>query len=247
MLKDVKLRLENDSFETLLDSRNELIRMTNGVLNTSTLSLSQAVPSDYVSVAAAVPYEVFDITSSQVAQLMQILGSIFTNNDVLEFFLLSCSTFLEGFNANKVFYIWWGSGNNAKSLVQTLLMKTFGEYCSTAPTSLITGKRTGASNATPELCHVEKRLVVFLQEPNPDEKIKAGMIKELTGNDRMYTRQLFKSGKTMMFKAKLVLVCNNILEIPGMDAALRRHKPCSHLRAHSWTQENTVSEARRGP
>ena len=101
-------------------------------------------------------------------------------------------------------------------------MKALGEYCSTAPTSLVTGQRTNSSNATPELCHVEKRLVVFLQEPNPDEKIKAGKMKEMTGNDSMYVRQLFKSGKTITFKAKIVIVCNNIIEIPGMDAAIRR-------------------------
>jgi phage/plasmid-associated DNA primase len=63
---------------------------------------------------------------------------------------------------------------------------------------------------------------VFLQEPNPDEKIKAGIIKEMTRNDRMYMRQLFRSGTTMAFKAKIVLVCNNIIEVPGMDSALRR-------------------------
>lgn len=101
-------------------------------------------------------------------------------------------------------------------------MKTFGEYCSTAPTSLVTGKRTDSSNATPELCHVEKKLVVFLQEPNPEEKIKSGKMKEMTGNDSMYVRQLFKSGKTMVLKAKIVIVCNNIIDIPGMDAAIRR-------------------------
>lgn len=222
LLKDIRLRLQDDSFESMLNSRRDIIRMTNGVYNTGDSALSDPVPSDYVSVIAGVGYQIFDDRSSEVTQLMGILGAIFPEKDLLDFFMLSCSTFLEGFNANKVFYIWWGTGNNAKSLVQALVMKAFGDYCSTAPTSLITGKRTSSSNATPELCHVENKLVVFLQEPNPDEKIKAGMIKEMTGNDRMYTRQLFKSGKTMMFKAKIVIVCNNVMEIMGIDAALRR-------------------------
>ena len=52
--------------------------------------------------------------------------------------------------------------------------------------------------------------------------IKAGKMKEMTGNDSMYVRQLFKSGKTITFKAKIVIVCNNIIDIPGMDAAIRR-------------------------
>lgn len=220
--KDLKMRMQDDNFSKLLDSRRDLIRMVNGVYNTKTGSLSDPVPSDYVSVVAGVPYQVFDYRSSEVSTLMYILGSIFPHKEVLDFFLLSCSTFLEGYNSPKLFYIWWGTGNNAKSLVQTLVMKTLGEYCSTAPTSLVTGKRADSSNATPELCHVEKRLVVFLQEPNPEEKIKAGKMKEMTGNDSMYLRELFKPGRTMVLKAKIVIVCNNVIEIPCMDAALRR-------------------------
>ena len=222
IMKDIKLRLQNDNFCELLDSKREIIRMTNGVYNTKTGILSVPVPSDYVSVIAGVPYQIFDERSYDVSRLMFILSTIFPDPDLLDFFILSCSTFLEGYNNPKVFYIWWGMGNNAKSLVQTLVMKTFGEYCSTAPTSLVTGKRTDSSNATPELCHVERRLVVFLQEPNPEEKIKSGKMKEMTGNDSMYVRQLFKSGKTMVLKAKIVIVCNNIIDIPGMDAAIRR-------------------------
>ena len=222
MMKDIKMRLQDDNFYVLLDSRRNIIRMTNGVYDTITGTLSNPVPSDYVSVTTGVPYQIFDDNSAHLTKLIRILGSIFPDPEILDFFILSCCTFLEGYNSPKIFYIWWGAGNNAKSLVQTLVMKTFGEYCSTAPTSLVTGKRTESSNATPELCHVEKKLVVFLQEPNPDEKIKAGKMKEMTGNDSMYVRQLFKSGKTMILKAKIVIVCNNIIEIPGMDAAIRR-------------------------
>lgn len=222
MMKDIKMRLQDDGFYERLDSKRHIIRMINGVYDTIKETLSEPVPSDYVSVIAGVPYQIFDKRSHEMSRLMYILGTIFPDPEILEFFILSCCTFLEGYNSPKVFYIWWGMGNNAKSLVQTLVMKTLGDYCSSAPTSLVTGKRTDSSNATPELCHVEKRLVVFLQEPNPDEKIKAGKMKEMTGNDSMYVRQLFKSGKTMVLKAKIVIVCNNILEIPGMDAAIRR-------------------------
>lgn len=222
LLKDIKLRLQEDSFYTKLDSKINIINMMNGVYNTDTELLSLPVPSDYVSIRTGVPYEIFDTKSADIQKLLYILESIFPEYDVLDFFLTSCATFLEGYNKSKVFYIWWGYGNNAKSLIQTLVLKTFGEYCGTAPTSLVTGKRGDASGATPELCHVEKKLVVFLQEPNPEERIKAGKMKELTGNDTMYVRQLFKAGKTMNIKSKFVIVCNNIIEIPGMDAAIRR-------------------------
>ena len=222
IMKDLKLRLQDDFFEQKLDSRAEIISMHNGSFNTRAYSLLDPVPSDYVSVRAGVPYEIFDSDSTHISHLLHILSSIFTHPDVLDFFITSCATFLEGYNINKTFYVWWGTGNNAKSLIQSLVLKTFGEYCSTAPTSLITGRRTSSANATPDLCHVEKKLVVFLQEPNPDETIRAGVLKEMTGNDMMYVRQLFKNGRNVPFKTKLVLVCNNAVDIPSMDSALKR-------------------------
>lgn len=222
IMKDLKLRLQDDFFEQKLDSKAQIISMRNGSFDTRFDSLSDPVPSDYVSVQAGVPYEIFDDESKQISRLLKILLSIFTEPYVLDFFITSCATFLEGYNVNKTFYIWWGMGNNAKSLIQSLVLKTLGEYCSTAPTSLITGRRTSSANATPDLCHVEKRLVVFLQEPNPDETIRAGVLKEMTGNDMIYVRQLFKNGRNAPFKAKLVLVCNNVVDIPCMDPALKR-------------------------
>ena len=222
IMKDLKLRLQDDFFEQKLDSKAHIISMHNGSFDTRSYFLSDPVPSDYVSVQAGVSYEFFDEESKHIYRLLKILFSIFTEPYVLEFFITSCATFLEGYNVNKTFYVWWGTGNNAKSLIQSLVLKTLGEYCSTAPTSLITGRRTSSANATPDLCHVEKKLVVFLQEPNPDETIRAGVLKEMTGNDMIYVRQLFKNGRNAPFKAKLVLVCNNVVDIPCMDPALKR-------------------------
>jgi phage/plasmid-associated DNA primase len=129
---------------------------------------------------------------------------------------------LEGYNKHKVFYCWWGKGNNAKTLMQRFISSIFGDYSVSLSTSLITGKRASSSDATPDIHYAQNRLVVFLQEPNPDEKIQVGRKKELTGNDKIYSRELFRSGETMDFRAKIVIVANNALEVPGMDTAFRR-------------------------
>ena len=246
IMKDLKLRLQNDFFEQELDSKAEIISMQNGSFNTRSYSLSDPVPSDYVSVQAGVYYKIFDDHSKRILRLLTILSSIFTEPTVLDFFITSCATFLEGYNINKTFYVWWGMGNNAKSLIQSLVLKTLGEYCSTAPTSLITGRRTSSANATPDLCHVEKKLVVFLQEPNPDETIRAGVLKEMTGNDMIYVRQLFKNGRNAPFKAKLVLVCNNIVDIPCMDSALKRRITVIPFTSTFLTEREYASRKSKG-
>ena len=50
------------------------------------------------------------------------------------------------------------------------------------------------------------RLVV-LQEPNKGEVLNSGIVKEITGNDRMYVRGLFEEGLEFRPQFKVVLVC----------------------------------------
>lgn len=66
---------------------------------------------------------------------------------------------------------------------------------------------------------MEGKLTVFLQEPNPNETIKIGMIKELSGNDAIIARALFKANRTFIPKFKPIIVCNTAIEIPNIDVA----------------------------
>jgi phage/plasmid-associated DNA primase len=160
--------------------------------------------------------------SLEITYLLKLLRKVFPDPDLLKFFIRSCSTFLEGKNSKKVFYVWWGSGNNCKTGMATLVQSSLGEYCATVPVSLITGKRSSSSDATPELCHIEGKLAVFLQEPNPKEKIKTGRIKELTGNDKIFVRNLYQTGREIDIKCKIIHVCNFPTASPDTDVAFKR-------------------------
>jgi P4 family phage/plasmid primase-like protien len=218
VFKDLRHKLYNNDFLHLLNSRRDVIGLPSAnVYDIEKNIYRRCFPSDYISITTGT-----DLTTHVNQELHRVLDTVFPIPEVKKFFLRSCASFLEGYNKHKVFFVWWGLGNNAKSMMQRLINVTFGEYCTTAPTSLITGKRTESSGATPDMSHIESKLVVFLQEPNPEEKIKTGRIKELTGNDAIYTRDMYRAPRVMKVKCKLVIVCNNAMEIPDMDAAFRR-------------------------
>jgi len=218
ILKDLQYKLYDKNFLERLDARTDVIGMEHEAFDFNTNCIRKALPGDYISMTC----KGLSTQKWKIDELNDILHTIFPDTSVRKFFLRSCASVLEGYNRYKVFYIWKGNGNNAKSLMQRLMSASLGDYYSVAPTSLITRKRGTSSSATPELSFLEGRLAVFLQEPNPDEKIQVGQIKELTGNDHVYVRKLYKCPKKMKVKAKFFIVTNKVVDAPNMDLAFRR-------------------------
>ncbi|OAQ29128.1 phage/plasmid primase [Linnemannia elongata AG-77] len=222
IIKDLMYRICDDRLLSKLNSNSHLIGMANGVYDTDMGILRDPLPADYISMSTGrrLVLEV-DYWKHKTKALMNILCRIFPEKDLLRYFIATCAGMLEGSNKNKLVYVWWGKGNNGKSMIEKLVSKALGDYATVAATSLITGKRPSADNATPQLSALEGKLVVFLQEPNPNEVIRIGIVKELSGGDTITTRALFRSPRTFTPKFKLVLVCNNVMEIPNADIAFR--------------------------
>jgi P4 family phage/plasmid primase-like protien len=216
--RDLLQRLCNNGFQNKLNSYSHLIGMTNGVYDLEKRKLRNALPMDYVSMTTGIEYLQEDNVVLR-KELQKILRTVFPDKRVRKFFIQSCASLLEGRNKEKYVYVWWGKGNNAKSMMEKLLATALGDYSTVAATSLVTSKRNGAENASPQLSALEGKLSVFLQEPNPDETIKIGMIKELSGNDAITARALYKANRTFIPKFKLIIVCNTAIEIPNIDVA----------------------------
>lgn len=218
--RDLIHRLNDDKFMSRLNRNRHLIGMKDGlVYDTNVGKLRKAFPYDYLSMSTnVIPGGNID----EEYNLMKILSEVFPQPDILRYFIRSCAMLLEGRNKDKLVYVWWGKGNNGKSMMEKLLSEALGNYATVCATSLITGKRTSADNASPQLSSMEGKLVVFLQEPNPNEVIRIGTVKELSGGDAITTRALFRSPRTFIPKFKLVIVCNNVMEIPSIDTAFRK-------------------------
>jgi len=216
--RDLLQRLTNNGFQSKLNSNSHLIGMENGVYDLEKQKLRDALPMDYVSMSTHIRYLEED-DEILLKELKGILRTVFPDKRVRKFFIRSCASLLEGRNREKYVYVWWGKGNNAKSMMEKLLACALGDYSTVAATSLVTAKRGNADNASPQLSVLEGKLAVFLQEPNPNETIKIGMIKELSGNDAITARALFKNNRTFIPKFKLIIVCNTAIEIPNIDVA----------------------------
>lgn len=112
--------------------------------------------------------------------------------------------------------------SNGKSKALELYQKSFGEYCCTLPIALLTQKRGASSSASPELARARSKRFACLQEPGENERLNIGLMKEMTGGDKLYARGLYKEGGEFKPQFKMVLTCNHLPLVPSDDGGTWR-------------------------
>ena len=107
-----------------------------------------------------------------------------------------------------------GTGRNGKGMINKFMRALLGDYCFTAPTSLITDKWK-EGNPNPEIANLNKKRYAIYSEPAEGETAKGANIKRLTGENILSGRALY-SNKTKIFNnATHLLECNERLRIDG--------------------------------
>ena len=114
------------------------------------------------------------------------------------------------------------SNSNGKSVLLNFVQKAFGEYYCILPVALLTQKRTQSNSAQSELERTKGRRLTVMQEPGDGEKLNIGLMKELTGGDRILTRGLFKEPIEFKPQFKMVMTCNDLPEVSSDDGGTWR-------------------------
>tara|TARA_B110001469_G_scaffold123747_1_gene136254 strand:+ start:3483 stop:6260 length:2778 start_codon:yes stop_codon:yes gene_type:complete len=107
------------------------------------------------------------------------------------------------------FSIWTGSGGNGKSILIELLRQAMGGYCMNLPVTILTQKRKSSNAACPEKARTRGARLCYMQEPDENETINAGEMKELSGGDMILARNLYQEPFEFKPQFELVLMCND--------------------------------------
>lgn len=103
-----------------------------------------------------------------------------------------------------------------------LYQKAFGDYCCTLPISLLTQKRGASNSASPELSRAKSKRFACLQEPGENERLNIGLMKEMSGGDKIYARGLYREGGEFKPQFKMILTCNHLPIVPSDDGGTWR-------------------------
>ena len=112
--------------------------------------------------------------------------------------------------------------SNSKSLLVELFENSFGDYCCKFPITLLTMKRAASNAATSELARAKGKRFACLQEPSEDEKLNIGLMKELSGGDKIIARAIYKEPVEFKPQFKMVLLCNHLPHVPSDDGGTWR-------------------------
>jgi P4 family phage/plasmid primase-like protien len=193
-------------------------------MDLTNMNFRDGKPDDYISFSTGIDYdadkEYYEYT--EWPRVEKFLQQVLPDPDVREYFMKHLATNLIGGNQAQKFHILTGSGSNGKSMITNLMSKVLGDYACTVPISLLTQKRKGSGNAAPEVARLKGRRFVTMQEPDEAIALNTGLMKELTSGEKMYARDLFKSGSEFEVLAKFHLACNEKPKINTVDGGTWR-------------------------
>jgi P4 family phage/plasmid primase-like protien len=215
----------DSKFEEKLDENSYLIGFDNGVYDLRTGLFRNGCPDDYLSFTTSYDYESnYNPNSPDIVAIEKFLCSIHPDDDLRKYVLCFVASLLEGGNSDQKFFFWTGSGSNGKGTLVELIDNTLGDYYGTLPVSLLTVKRKGSSSATPEMADKKGKRVLVMQEPEHDDEINVGHMKELTGQDKIMARALYSQPVYYIPQFVPILPCNTLPKISSgaYDGGVRR-------------------------
>jgi P4 family phage/plasmid primase-like protien len=224
VMKECRELFFDEEFTKKIDSNKDLIAFNNGVMDLTTMSFRDGKPEDYISFSTGIDYDTkrsyFEYETWPAVD--NFIKQVLPDPEVRDYFMKHLSTNLIGGNTAQKFHILTGSGSNGKSMILNLTSTALGDYACTVPISLFTQKRKGSGNAAPEVIRLKGRRFVTMQEPDESISLNTGLMKEITSGEKMYARDLFKSGTEFEVQAKFHLACNDKPKINTTDGGTWR-------------------------
>ena len=210
------------TFYDKLDSNHNLLGFNNGVYDLKHGEHRRGRPEDYITMSTGVNYIKYDPYSEEIQGINKFLSEILTIENVRIYVVKLMATFISGSTKSEKFHVWSGSGGNGKSKLIELLEKGLGDYAGKMNISNLTQKRGNAGAANPELSRTKGRRFINMQEPDEQCTLNVGLMKEITGGDKIIARALYKEPQEFKPQFKMVLTCNARPQLPPDDDATWR-------------------------
>jgi putative DNA primase/helicase len=199
------------------DNNKKMINTLGGIIDLSKGVVMQHSKDFMVSKIAP-----FSISTKEPKLWLKFLNEIFNGDqDLIRFVQKAIGYTLTGSIKEQCMFICYGDGANGKSVFLDVISTMLGDYASNAQVETLL-YRKNQGGGTSDLARLKGARMVTTSEPNEGSKFNEGLIKQLTGGDKITARFLY--GKEFEFRPefKLWLATNYKPVIRGTDQGIWR-------------------------
>jgi len=195
-----------------------LLNCRNGTLNLHTGLLQSHDRQDYISKQAPVDFD----PQAVCPTWERFIGCIFqSHGDLIEYVRRVCGYCLTGITREQDFYFLYGTGANGKStLIKTMMALLGTEYATQASSGTLWARHYEAPGE--EVAVLQGARLVVAMETDQGRKLAEGLVKQLTGGDRIRARRLYANSFEFQPTFKVFLAANHKPGISGTDNGIWR-------------------------
>ena len=201
---------EFDKDLMLFNSQNGYINLADGSLHDHDIKKMFSLQGnfEYSDTMAAPEWEQF---------LNQIFGG---DKALIEYLQKALGYSMTGSNKEQVMFILHGNGRNGKSIFLETVSNIFGTYSKTIQAeSIMVHKQSGPNT---DIARLKGARLVTSSEPNEGYRLDEGLVKQLTGGDKVTARKLYGEEFEFEPQFKLWLATNHKPIIRGTDDGIWR-------------------------
>jgi putative DNA primase/helicase len=207
-----------------------LLNVLNGTLDLRTGELRSHRQEDLITKVAPVRHD----PDALCETWKRFLASIFADDqDMVEFMKRWFGHCLTGDVREQILPIFWGKGANGKSTMLNVIMDIMGEdYAIKATRDLFMNKK--ADSHPTQMARLHGRRLVVCIETQEGARLDEGLVKELTGGDKITARRMREDYWQFDPTHKCVLVTNHKPEISGTDEGIWRRPKLVPFTQRFW-------------
>jgi len=206
-------------YSTHFDKQDHLLTCKNGVIDLRTGQLfpfcRKAMLTKYVDIELKAP----DINGLNF--FMSVINQAFLEDkENVDFMQRLFGSFLYGGNPDQKFIIFHGGGRNSKSLFTSLLQSMMPELVQNVNSSTFTAGYK--SSIRSDIARTKGARLILADETNPNAFLEEKTVKQITSNELITARELYKNEISFRPTFSSVLNTNNLPGFVGQDLGIKR-------------------------
>lgn len=216
MIKELQHRIPITPAD--FDRNKNIFNTPNGILNLRTGELADHDPKAYISKISTVEC----IEKSDCPVWIKFLDDIFLgDSELIRYIQKAIGYSLTGSTEEQCAFFCYGNGRNGKSTFLDAISDIMGDYaCNIQPETIMV--KQGPQGANSDVARLKGARFVTTVEPNEGVRLNEGLLKQLTGGDKVTARFLYGSEFEFTPEFKLWMGTNHKPIIRGGDLGIWR-------------------------